>query len=143
MKWGTLPKTFWRGILQSPRDCLWVGTHLVISSPDGLSIPIVLVKIITSRGVIYSLWSAPWAPIHLGYDFQSGLLLCPSKYQFICSFFSSSLLHTNKSPLPLPCILCGVSNALTILITQTIFPEFQNASINSNGGVYCSDLLLT
>ena len=70
MKWGTPPQTFWPDIWQLLRDCLWAGTHLVISSPGGLSIHTVLVKIITGHGVIYSLWSAPWAPIHLGHDFQ-------------------------------------------------------------------------
>ena len=116
MKWGTSPQTFQPGIWQPLRDCLWVGTHLVISSPDGLSIPIILVKSITGHGVIYTLWSVPWVPVHLSHNFQSGPLLCPGKYLFICNFFSNSLLHTNKSPLPLPCILCGVSNVLAIIL---------------------------
>ena len=68
MKWGTPPQTFWPGIWQLLRDGLWAGTHLAILIPDGLSIPIVLVKIITSCEVIYSLWSMPWLPIHLGHD---------------------------------------------------------------------------
>ena len=104
-------------------DCLWVGTSLAILSPGGLSIPIVLVKSITGHGVIYCLWSVPWVLVHLGHNFQHAPLLCPGKYLFICNFLSNSLLHTNKSPLPLPCILCEVSNALAILPTQPIFPK--------------------
>ena len=69
---GTPPQTFWPGSQQLLRDYLWVGTHLAISSPDGLGIPIVLVKIIMGCGVIYSLGSVPWVPIHLGHDFQHG-----------------------------------------------------------------------
>ena len=107
MKWDTPPQTFWPGIWQLLRDFLWAGTCLAILSPDGLSIPLVLVKVITTHGVIYGLWSVSWAPIHLSHDFQCGPPLCPGKYWLICNFLSNSLLHTNKSPLPLPCIFVG------------------------------------
>ena len=139
MKWGISPQTFWPGIQQPLRDCLGAGTCLAILSPDGLGIFIVLVKSITGHRVIYSFWSAPWAPVHLGHNFQCGPLLCPGKYLFICNFLSNSLLHTNKSPLTLPCILCGVTNVLAILLTQTICPKISKCI---NGGVYCSALLL-
>ena len=69
---GHLSQNISASIQQPLRDCLWAGTHLVISSPDGLSIPIVLVKSITGHGVIYSLWSAPWAPVHFRHNFQCG-----------------------------------------------------------------------
>ena len=72
MKSGTSPQTSQPGIWQPLRDCLWAGTPLAILSPDGLGIPIVLVKSITGHGLIYSLWSAPWAPVHFGHNFQCG-----------------------------------------------------------------------
>ena len=139
MKWGTSPQTFQPDIWQPLGDCLWAGTYLVILSPGGLGIPIVLVKSITGHGVIYCLQSAPWVPVHLGHNFQCDPLLCPGKCLFMCNFHSNSLLHTNKSPLPLPCILCGISNALAILPTQPICPEISKCI---NGSVYCNALLL-
>ena len=66
--------------------CLWVRTPLAISSPNGLHIPIVLVRVFTGHGVVYSPWSMPWLPILFSHYFQSNPLLCSSKYQLICSF---------------------------------------------------------
>ena len=141
MKWDTPPQTFWPGIWKLLRDCLWAGTHLAILSPDGLSILIVLIKIMMGHGLFTVSSCHPGCLSILAMISNVAPLFCPGKYWSMCNFYNS-LLHTNKNPLPLPCILCGVSNALTILSTQKYVQKFQNASMNSNGGVYCSDLLL-
>ena len=72
MQGGTSPQTFQPGIQQPLGECLWVGNCLAISSTGELSNPIVLVKSVTSHGVVNCLQSAPWVPVHLGHNFQPG-----------------------------------------------------------------------
>ena len=73
------------------------------------------------------------------------LLLHSGKYWFICNFLSSSLCQTNNKPLALHSVLCGVSNALAIIcesLIQINFLKISNTQVDSDGGAYCSDLLL-
>ena len=42
------PNILARYLATTEADCLWVGTHLAISSPDGLDMSIVLVRVSTN-----------------------------------------------------------------------------------------------
>ena len=51
-------------------------------------------------------------------------LLHPCKYWLICNFHSNSFLHTNNKPLALPCILCGVSMVVAMIVKSSIQTNF-------------------
>ena len=117
-----------------------MGTHLAISSTD-----IVLVGVSTNFWIAHSPCSVPQSSVHCSHYFQGSPLLFPGKYQLICNFLSSSPHQNNNNPLPLLSVLCGVSNVLDKIfnpLTQTNLPKIWNMSMNSDGGAYCSDLLL-
>ena len=106
---------------------------------------IVLVGVSTNFWIVHSPWSVPWLSVHFCHNLQGSPLLHPGKYWFIYNFLSSSLHQTNNKPLALPCVLCGVSNALATIcesLIQINFLKILNAQVDSDGGAYCSDLQL-
>ena len=104
---GTPPQTFRPGFRQLLGYCLWAVTHLTILSPDGLSMPIVLVGVITSFWVVHSPQSVPWSSV-------ISAIICKVAPCFILVntglFVISFLVLSAKliiSPLPYPVSFVG------------------------------------
>ena len=137
MQGSTSPQTFQPSIWQPLGKCLWSGTHLVISSPGGLGILIVLVKSVTSHGVVNCLWSAPWAPVHLGHissvaPYSAQVNTC--LYAIFIVILSSILTGV---PFPSHASLWGLQCASHTINLTMLSQNFKNASMEVFAVVPC------